>query len=93
MANHEDWSAALSSEVFRNFIQAELAKEASVKDQEELEEMKVIQAFAALEEKIRSTPELCEKFKKLQEKFINDPSSRNKNPKFAESVMLLDLDK
>lgn len=87
-----DWNALLSSEVFCEYLQAELKKEAAQKTNEELELNKAMQCFAALEEQILLNPKTKKVFKILQEKFATDLTYRNScHPAFVEGVMMLNL--
>ncbi|HVI41790.1 MAG TPA: hypothetical protein VM577_14150 [Anaerovoracaceae bacterium] len=89
----EDWNAAMSSEVFREYTKNELVKEAYATQPEPVKEEQVMDDFQAFEQKIRETPHLKAAFKQLQTKFANDLAYRNRvNPKFVEGVLLLNLD-
>ena len=91
MVSSEDWAAATNSEVFCEFVKNELAKEAQI-IASPLNSEKVIEDFAALEQRIRETPYLKAAFTKLQTVFSTNPEYRKKvDAKFADSVMLLDL--
>ncbi len=87
-----DWAAINDSEVMRNYLRVELAKEAScrppvIKQEDVLRDFQKFQAAVKEDSKLRLT------FKKLQEKFADDPEYTSKvDPKFVEGVMLLDLE-
>ena len=100
MVCKEDWDAAMSSEVFREYFQGELAKEAGIKPKVDKDQaLKDITAFQEkmdefkkFEQMVLATPQMKTAFKALQEKFINDPEYTAKvEPKFIEGVMMLDL--
>lgn len=92
----EDWSAALSSEVFRNFAASELAKEKSnIKTAEELEieKEKAIEEFEAFQKKVNASPKLKKTFKTLQVHFLTNAELVEKtDDKFVEAVLLLDIE-
>ena len=87
-----DWAAIKDSEIMTSYLRGELAKEAScrppvVKQEDVLRDFEKFEAAVKEDAKLRFT------FKKLQEKFADDPEYTSKvNPKFVEGVMLLDLD-
>lgn len=88
-----DWKAAMSSEIFREYLKNELTKEANTPPPPTVNEEQVLDEFDALQVKVRNDPYLRAAFQKLQHKFATDPIYRNKtSPKFVEGVMLLDLD-
>jgi hypothetical protein len=94
-----DWAAVMDSEVFRNYLQGELRKEAAEKAEARLaaektvEEQPVIEAFVEFESKIKNDPKMLFTFKQLQKKIASDPDyARSCNPLFAQAVMMLDLD-
>lgn len=89
----EDWDAATSSEIFREYVKNELVKEAYVVPKPPVDETQVLEQFEEFQNYVNSSPKLRVAFRKLQEKFANDPVYRSKvNPKFADGVMLLNLD-
>ncbi len=90
----EDWSAAMSSEVFKEYLKISLAEEQNIKisSSKENEEQKYLEEFKILQAKIKTDPRMKKQFKILQHKFSTDPVYRKKtNQQFVESVMLLDL--
>lgn len=92
MVSKEDWAAVTSSEIFREYLNNELLKEAKQVAPITLDTKKVLEEFASLEQKIKETPSLKLAFLKLQETFSTNPEYRKKvNAKFADAVMLLNL--
>jgi hypothetical protein len=94
-----DWAAVMDSEVFRNYLQGELRKEAAEKAAaqiavpETVEEQPVVEAFAEFEEKVKRDPKMLFTFRQLQKKIASDPDyAHSCNPLFAQAVMMLDLD-
>lgn len=96
-----DWSAVMDSEVFRNYLQSELRKDAveqaesAAKQAAELaiNEELVVQAFIEFEDKVNNDPKMWFTFKQLQKKIASDPDYASScNPLFAQAVMMLDLD-
>lgn len=89
---NQDWDAAMSSEIFREYAKNEMVKEAYSKPEPVVNEQEVMSDFQEFERKVRETPQLRVAFKQLQNKFASDPSYRNRaNPRFVEGVMLLNL--
>jgi len=90
---NEDWTAIMDSEVMRNYLQAELAKEAAVKPKPEIDEESVVEAFVDFEDQIKNDPKLLFAFKQYQKKIGSDSNyAKQCNPLFAQAVMMLDLD-
>lgn len=97
---NEDWKAALSSEIFREYLKNELAKEAQETQQKSLakkeakkNKKKTLKQFEELSERIKRDPQLKFAFKTLKEKFYTDPEYRAKtDPNFVNGVMMLFLD-
>jgi hypothetical protein len=88
-----DWKAAMSSEIFREYAQNELVKEAQVSSLPTINEEQVLGEFEQFQIKVNSDPHLKQAFKQLQIKFANDPLYRNKvDVNFVKGVMSLDLD-
>lgn len=90
--NQEDWKAALSSEVFREYVKTEIdrmnTKRAEVSSKED-----VLLQFAELEEMIKSSPGKLRVFRELKQKFASDPVyAAQADSNLVEAVMLLDLD-
>lgn len=88
----EDWTAAMSSEIFREYAKNELRKEAT-QVEESVNVDDVLDRFAEVEEMIRSNPKAKAEFKLLKDKLLEDPEYASKvNKKFADAVLLLNLD-
>jgi hypothetical protein len=88
-----DWKAAMSSEIFREYVKNELIKEAEAKPEESVCTDKTLKSFEKLEAHINKTPELKKAFKTLQRKFAADPEYTSKvDPSFVDGVMMLFLD-
>jgi len=91
MVSKEDWNAAMSSEIFREYLGNELAKEANSKPIEPSEN-DVRQEFLKFQEMVLETPHMKTAFKKLQDKFLTDSEyASNINPDFVKGVLALDL--
>lgn len=94
--NSTDWAAATNSEIFREYVSSELKKEALSKKsaEEELDaDISLLQDLEGFERKVNASPRLKKAFKKLQHAFTNDPEYTAKvDPKFVESVMLINLE-
>jgi hypothetical protein len=87
----EDWDAAMSSEIFREYAGAELHKMAV---EPIVDNRQVLEEFEKFEQKICQSPQLKTAFKALQHKFITDPAYTEKvDPKFVEGVLLLNLNR
>lgn len=88
----EDWAAAMSSEVFREYLGSELLKQAQPKTLP-AEETNVLDEFDQFQSRVKSDPKLLLAFRALQTKFATDANYRSQvNPQFADAVMLLDLE-
>ena len=91
-----DWSAAISSEVFRNYVSNQLAKEASenkTAEQELMDEAKIMEEFDNLQKRINESPKLKAGFKKLQDIFLKNAEYKETvDPKFVEGILLLEID-
>lgn len=98
-----DWQAAMDSEIFREYVNNELRKEAEAvaaqkptleSMEKELDEE--LAANAQLEEfqkKVDASPALKEYFKRCKAALKADPSLHKKvDPKFISGVMMLDLE-
>ena len=89
-----DWKAAVNSEIFREYMKAELAKEEQVKlAEEKANDISVVyDEFKAMEQRINSNPRVKKAFVEFKEKLMSDPEfSKKANQKLAEVVMMLDL--
>lgn len=89
----QDWTAAISSEVFRNFVANELKKEAIAQEQVQEKEMGTIEAFEQFQASVNSSPKLRSIFKKLQHEFMtNSKIAEKTDPKFVQGVLLLNIE-
>jgi flagellar motor switch protein FliG len=91
-----DWKAAMSSEVFREYFQNEVARinrEAQNKQQvTEEDELNVLEQFKEFERQIRSSPKKLAVFRALQNKLATDLEYAAKvKTSFVNAVMMLDL--
>lgn len=92
MADKMDWAAAMSSEVFRNFAQSELLKEAQEVKEVILED-DALNNFEGLQKRVHASPKLRGAFKKLQQLFTSDPEYTAKvDRNFVEGVLLLNVE-
>lgn len=96
MYSDEDWKAALSSEIFRNYLSGEMRKMANsmanpISDpQPDL--VKLENAFKELEIKIKASTKLTQAFRRLQETFkTNADYTQKVDPAFVKGVLALDL--
>lgn len=90
----EDWNAALSSEVFREYMKAELRKEAQAVNENKVDEKQVLREFEEFEKSVNSSEKMRATFKALQDKFAHDPEYTAKvDPAFVQGVMRLNLSK
>ena len=88
-----DWQALMSSEVFRNYMQAELIREASEKTNFETKEKEALKEFERLKRVIEASPKLKETFRMLKKAFLeNDEYREQANPAFVHGVYMLNLD-
>lgn len=88
-----DFKIAMGSEVFRNFAETILKKEAEEIKIAENMEKNAFESFEELQLKINLDEKLRSTFRALKEKFANDPNSTigvNKN--FVEGINLLLID-
>jgi hypothetical protein len=96
MGNVMDWKAAMSSEIFREFVKNELQKEASeARDSVTIEanKEKVMDGFLEFQDRVQSNPKLKRAFSAWQKRFASDSEYRSKfNPDFVNGVMALFLD-
>ena len=93
MVCREDWSAALSSEVFRIFAENELRKDAEKEEIVKKSEANIVDAFEQFQKSVNASPKLRGIFKKLQHDFMTNPDVVSKtDPKFVEGVLLLDIE-
>lgn len=91
--DNSDWDTILkSSEVFRNYVDNELAKEAQVSTNEDemLEAIIELEAFA---EGVKNSPQKLAIFKNFQKRFASEPEyTATVHPSFVTAVMMLKLD-
>jgi len=86
----EDWSAAMSSEIFREYLKNEITKEAQAPKEPTVEQ--IHQQLEDLEENIKNNPKMLNAFKILQKKFATDQNYADKvNPAFVAGVLMLNL--
>jgi hypothetical protein len=93
--SREDWNAAMSSEVFREYLKGELFRGASPEPDEQpsVSNEQALISFSEAEENIKNDPRAKVIFKALQEKLANDPDYYDKtDPKVAETILMFDLD-
>lgn len=92
MVSKEDWNAAMSSEIFREYLAAELQKQAQAKSEPQVDSEEVMDQWDQLESQIQSNPKLVQAFSALRQKFIDDPDyAEQVNPSFVKGVFMLDL--
>ena len=98
-----DFDKCFFSEVFRNYLEIQLKKEAEDKHTEELKKAseantqedlpKILEEFNALENKIRSNATLLNKFRIIRAELIHNPDYYEAtDKKFADAVISMDLD-
>jgi len=96
MADKMDWAAAMSSEVFRNYAQNELLKEAQEEAQAAakiISKDSALDNFEGLQRRVNASPKLRGVFKKLQQAFTSNPEYTAKvDPNFVEGVLLLNVE-
>jgi uracil DNA glycosylase len=87
-----DWKAALSSEIFREYAKNEMKRIASEKEKQEKLSSKTADDFCQFEKKVNASPILRDKFKKLQNVFINNPEyTKTIDQNFVQGVLLLNI--
>lgn len=91
MFSDMDDKALMSSEVFRELLKnADYIEE---KSEPQLDSNEVLDNFLDLQKKVNASSVLKNRFKQLQERFINDPDYRDTvNDDFVQGVLLLKLD-
>ena len=93
-----DWKAALSSEIFREYLKAAVPtmqnKEAAIEPTLSVEEeAKALADFEKFQADIKSSPKKLAVFRSLREKIISDDDYRSRTKKaFVDAVLLLDLE-
>jgi hypothetical protein len=91
MLNDMDTQALMSSEVFCNYLDHEMKRQAQEKAI--VSEDSVLKSFGELQDKIKYSPYLRGEFVKLQNRFINEPGYKETiNEDFVRGVMLLSLE-
>lgn len=102
MVDDMDWKAAVSSEVFRNYVIAQLQEEAAVEASKPTQEQiiereaenmdQALTAMDQLEQQIRKSPKLLATFKKAKAMLLTHPELMEKtDPNFVRGIMMLDL--
>jgi hypothetical protein len=93
MFDDMDSKALFGSEVFRNLINIEAQKEAQIKKEAENLEKSTLQEFEDFQKKVNASSVLKDNFKKLQQRFINEPEYRKSiNQDFVQGVLLLSFE-
>jgi len=95
-----DWKAAMSSEVFRNYVVNELKREeleklshAEVLDNEMSEMENILNAMDNFENEIHKHPALLQKFKEAKAFLMRNPDAHgNVDPNFVKGIMMLKLE-
>lgn len=102
MVDSIDWQAAMSSEIFRNYVAQELEREAEEASEaaqikraeahlKALEEQ--AEAFEEFERRVEASPVLKARLKQAQDALLNNPELAAKtDPDFVRGIMMLDLD-
>lgn len=86
----EDWAAAMSSEIFREYLKNELIKEAQAPKEPTVQE--IHEQLETFEKKIKNDPGMLKAFKVLQNKFATDQVYADTvNPAFVAGVLMLNL--
>lgn len=102
MVDDQDWKAAISSEVFRNYVAIQLNEEAIKEAKKETEEQTlerqvndmdhVLTAMDDFENKIKSSPQLLAKFKAAKMALLTHPELIDKvDSNFVKGIMMLNL--
>jgi hypothetical protein len=100
MNNNNDWKAALSSEIFREYAKNELNSQAQKKiddeqqiKQAEIDQLIDLENIAKFEKEVKASPKKLKIIKAWQERFAIDPEYAAKVDKtVVDIVMALDLD-
>ncbi len=95
--DYMDWKAAMSSEIFREYVKIEMEKERIKKEAkvEEIDKDAILKQFFEVEKMIISNPQIKTAFKTLRDQLMAHPEyieSKKIDKKFAEAIMLFDLD-
>jgi len=90
------WRSCMASEIFRNYIFNETAKEkANIKSAEKIaeENLEIMNSFEQFQQQINESPKLKDTFKQLQHIFAtNQKYTQTVDPLFVEGVLLLKID-
>ncbi len=100
----EDWLAAMDSEIFREYVKAELDREAQEKIDEPLnmvnnletqldEELQTYAELEAFQKQVDASPVLKEYFKKCRALLTNEDLRSKVDPNFINGIELLNLGK
>lgn len=103
MVDKMDWMAAMSSEVFRNYVAGQLVKEAereaSKPTPEQIVDSNIDELDMALtamddfESAVRKNPGLLAQFKRAKAFLQNNPDAHDKvDPMFINGIMMLNLE-
>lgn len=92
-----DWKAAISSEIFREYVANELKKEAYLEQNKETIQAQdvddALNELDAFEKKLAADPELMKKFKRAWNALVENPQLAEKvDPNFVNGLKLLKLD-
>ena len=94
MYNKEDWNAAISSEIFREYLKGEMCKH-TIKEPKcklNINSEQIFKEIEKFEEKVLANPQIKQAFQALQHKFETDPEYTAKvDPTFVQGVMMLNL--
>lgn len=86
----EDWSAAMNSEIFREYLKNELVKEAQTPKEPSVVELH--EQLESFEQAVKNDPKMLKAFKILQKKFATDQAYADSvNPAFVAGVLMLNL--
>ena len=93
MVSKEDWSAVMSSEVFREYLKIQAQQKAQVVEPPPVDKTEEMHQLMELESSINKNPHMLRVFSAWKHKFLTDPEYTAKvDPKFVEGVLMLDLD-
>lgn len=86
-------NSAVFQEYDKKLSEMDKGKEVFAKAEETLNDLKVLAEFEKLENAIKQNTELKEKLADLQIQLQDPEISKNFHPKFAEAIMMLNLEK
>lgn len=93
MVSKEDWSAVMSSEVFREYLKNEERRLQVAEASPHIDKTEEMHQLMAIESSINKNPKMLKVFATLKHKFLTDPEYTAKvDPLFVEGVLMLDLD-